>query len=117
MLVDHGCDAIIVASYTITMVKILMLGASWQTFLVIQLGMGVFVFQIFEEHYRGYFYLAKVNPASDSVWPISVVCILTAIKGNLWWGTKITLFGFKTTYIWVIFYPVYVGVVVFMVAW
>jgi ethanolaminephosphotransferase len=117
MLVDHGCDSIIVATYTITLVKILLLGASAQSLLIMQLGMGVFLFQIFEEHYRGYFYLAKVNPASDSTWPVSALCIVTAINGNLWWATPITLLGFQTTYAWLLFYPLYVFVVVFMIIW
>ena len=117
MLVDHGCDSVIVASYTVTLVKIFMLGASWESLLVMQLAMGVFLFQIFEEHYCGYFYLAKINPASDSTWPVSALCILTAIKGNLWWATPITIFGFQTTYSWLLFCPVYVFVVVFIFLW
>lgn len=44
MLIDHGCDAVIVASHTVTLTKIFMMGTSQHTLLSIQLGMGVFVF-------------------------------------------------------------------------
>jgi len=85
MMVDHGCDSIMCMFLCITLVKVFMLGASSFSLFIIQCGTGVFLFMIFEEHYRGFIEFGKISPASDSVWIAVILFVFTGFTGAAWW--------------------------------
>lgn len=86
MLLDHGSDAIVAGSYSITLTYVFLVGHNWYSLLIVGIGMGMFLFIVFEEHFKGYFYLGKINAASDSSFVFFLLFGFTAGVGNRWWG-------------------------------
>ncbi|EGR30174.1 hypothetical protein IMG5_139110 [Ichthyophthirius multifiliis] len=101
LLIDHGCDALIVTIQGMSLSACVGFGNSYLMYSLNLCGSVPFFITTLDEYYTDIMYLPLINGAAEGCFSIGVVYLFTAYMGNEYW-LKDSIWGLKNNSITVI---------------